>query len=64
MNETLKQEGVPATPYKLERAPGVGAPAYFIDPGLYVFKGNRILAVALGGSKGVEIAKIALARLP
>jgi hypothetical protein len=64
MNDNLKNSGVAATPYKLERAEGVGAPAYFIDPGLYVLKGNRILAVGLGGSKGVEIAKIALARMP
>ena len=64
MNDNLKQTGVAATPYKLERADGVGAPAYFIDPGLYVLKGNRILAVGLGGSQGVAIAKTALARMP
>jgi hypothetical protein len=64
MNDNLKQSGVAATPYKLERADGVGAPAYFIDPGLYVLKGNRILAVGLGGSQGVAIAKTALARMP
>ena len=64
MNDNLKQSGVAATAYKLERAEGVGAPAYFIDPGLYVLKGNRILAVALGGSQGVAVAKTALARMP
>ena len=47
----------------------MGAPAYFMDPGLYVFAGNRILAVALGGEQiggeqGIAIAKIALARIP
>lgn len=64
MNDNLKESGVAAVPYKLEPAPGVGAPAYFIDPGLYVLKGNVILAVGLGGPKGVAIAKTALARMP
>ena len=64
MNDDLEDAGAKAAPYKLERADGVGAPAYFIDPGLYVLKGNRILAVGLGGSKGVAIAKTALARMP
>jgi hypothetical protein len=50
--------------FTAEPAPGVGAPAYFIDPGLYVLKGNQILAVGLGGTKGVAIAKIALQRMP
>ena len=64
MNDRVKKGGIAAAPYKLERADGVGAPAYFIDPGLYVLKGNRILAVGLGGAQGVAIAKAALARMP
>jgi len=64
MNDNVKQQGVNAAPFVAEPARDVGAPAYFIDPGLYVLKGNRILAVGLGGSKGVAIAKIALARMP
>ena len=64
MNDNVKKSGVAATPYKVERADGVGAPAYFIDPGLYVLKGTRILAVGLGGAQGVAIAKTALARMP
>jgi hypothetical protein len=64
MNENVKNSGIAAEPFKLEPAPGVGAPAYFIDPGLYVLKGGRILAVALGGTKGVAVAKLAVSRLP
>ncbi|MEO8193741.1 MAG: hypothetical protein ABI681_07810 [Gemmatimonadales bacterium] len=64
MNESMKKAGVGMAQYTAEPARDVGAPAYFIDPGLYVLKGNRILAVGLGGTKGVEIAKVALARLP
>jgi hypothetical protein len=63
MNGNLKGSGVNMA-YKAEPARDVGAPAYFIDPGLYVLKGNQILAVGLGGSKGVAIAKTALARMP
>ena len=63
MNGRVKKSGLPAV-FEVEPAPGVGAPAYFIDPGLYVLKGSRILAVALGGEKGVAVAKIALARMP
>ena len=54
---------VGAIQFTAEPARDVGAPAYFIDPGLYVLTGNRILAVSLGGPKGVEIAKTALARM-
>jgi hypothetical protein len=64
MNDNVKKQGINAAPFAVEPARDVGAPAYFIDPGLYVLKGNRILAVGLGGSKGVAIAKIALARMP
>lgn len=64
MNDNLKKQGVGMVAFTAEPARDVGAPAYFIDPGLYVLKGNRILAVGLGGSQGVAIAKIALARMP
>jgi hypothetical protein len=64
MNESMKKSGVGMVSFTAEPAPGVGAPAYFIDPGLYVLKGNQILAVGLGGTKGVAIAKIALQRMP
>jgi hypothetical protein len=64
MNESMKKSGVGAVSFTAEPAAGVGAPAYFIDPGLYVLKGNNILAVGLGGPKGVAIAKTALPRMP
>ena len=64
MNDGVKKSGVPGVMFTVEKAPGVGAPAYFIDPGLYVLKGQQILAVGLGGEKGVAIAKTALARMP
>jgi len=65
MNDNLKKAGVgAAASFSAQKASGVGAPAYFIDPGLYVLKGTRILAVALGGDKGVAIAKIAYGRMP
>lgn len=65
MNDNLKKAGVgAAASFTAQKAPGVGAPAYFIDPGLYVLKGTRILAVALGGQQGVAIAKIAYGRMP
>jgi hypothetical protein len=64
MNESMKKAGAAAVQFTAEPARDVGAPAYFIDPGLYVLKGNRILAVGLGGEKGVAIAKTALARMP
>src|SRR5688572_5792073 len=64
MNENMKKGGVGAVQFTAEPARGVGAPAYFIDPGLYVFTGNRILAVALGGEKGIAIAKTAMGRIP
>jgi hypothetical protein len=65
MNDNLKKSGVGAVAsFSAEKATGVGAPAYFIDPGLYVLKGTRILAVGLGGDKGVALAKIAYGRMP
>ena len=64
LNEAMKKGGVGAVAFTAEPARGVGAPAYFIEPGVYVFTGNRILAVALGGEKGVAIAKTAVARMP
>jgi hypothetical protein len=65
MNDNLKKAGVGAiASFSAEKATGVGAPAYFIDPGLYVLKGTQILAVGLGGDKGVAIAKIAYGRMP
>jgi hypothetical protein len=63
INNNLKKSGLSAS-FTAEPAPDVGAPAYFIDPGLYVLKNTRILAVALGGEKGVAIAKTALPRMP
>ena len=64
LNEAMKKGGLAAVPFTAEPARGVGAPAYFIDPGVYVFTGNRILAVGLGGEKGIAIAKTAVARMP
>ena len=65
MNTNLQKAGVGAAAnFAAEKAQGVGAPAYFIDPGLYVLKGSRILAVALGGDQGVAVAKLAVQRLP
>ena len=64
LNESMKKSGVGAVQFTAEPARDVGAPAYFIDPGLYVLTGNRILAVSLGGPNGVAIAKTALARMP
>ena len=63
MNDNVKAQGVAATPFEAKRAPDVGAPAWFIDPGLYVFKDGKILAVGLGGSAGVALAKIAVGRM-
>ena len=64
MNESLKKSGVagPGSEFTAEPAAGLGAPAYFIDPGIYVFTRNRILAVGLGGNAGMELARIALKR--
>jgi len=64
INARMKKSGVGMVQFTADPAQGVGAPAYFIDPGLYVLKGNRILAVALGGAQGVAFAKTALARMP
>jgi hypothetical protein len=67
MNARLKKRGagIPGMPeFTATPAPGVGAPAYFIDPGLYALKGNTVLVVGLGGAKGVAIAKTALKRMP
>ena len=65
MNERMKKSGMGGVVnFTAEKAPGVGAPAYFIDPGLYVLKGKAVLAVGLGGEKGVSLAKIAVGRMP
>ncbi len=64
INANMKKSGVGMVQFTAEPARDVGAPAYFIDPGLYVLKGNRILGVGLGGEKGVAIAKAALPRIP
>jgi hypothetical protein len=63
MNEAMKKAGATGAPFVAEPASGLDAPAYFIDPGLYVLTGNRILAVGLGGNSGLELARIALKRL-
>jgi hypothetical protein len=63
MNESLKKAGATGAPFVAEPANGLGAPAYFIDPGLYVLTGNRILAIGLGGDAGMELARIALKRI-
>lgn len=62
MNESLKKSGAAGARFTAEPATGLGAPAYFIDPGIYVLTGNRILAVGLGGNAGMELARIALKR--
>lgn len=62
LNENMKKAGAGAV-FSAEPVKGLDAPAYFIDPGLYVLTGNRVLAVGLGGDAGVEIARIALKRI-
>ena len=65
VNERLKKKGVGGMmQFTVSKADGVGAPAYFVDPGLYVFKKNTVLVVGLGGAKGVAIARTALRRMP
>jgi len=65
----MKKRRLQTMPFTAEPARGVGAPAYFMDPGLYVLTGNRILVIALsgeqiGGEQGIAIARTALARIP
>ena len=63
MNESMKKTGVAAVSFTAEPATGLGVPAYFIDPGIYIFKGNRILSIGLGGNAGMDLARIALKRI-
>jgi hypothetical protein len=63
-NARLKKSGVGMLAFTATPAKDVGAPAYFIDPGLYVLKGNSVLVVVPGEPKGIAIAKTALKRMP
>jgi hypothetical protein len=60
LNENMKKAGgQESTPQKVAE---VGAPAYYIDPGLYVFQGGRVLVIGTDRPKAVAIAAKALPR--
>jgi hypothetical protein len=61
MNEKMKQAGA-TVDFTAERVKDVGAPAYFVDPGLYVLQGGRVLVIAAELPKAVAIAGKALPR--
>jgi hypothetical protein len=60
LNENMRKAGgTESTPEKVRE---VGAPAYYIDPSLFVFNGGRVLAIAAERPKAVAIAAKALPR--
>jgi hypothetical protein len=60
INQQMKQAGMKG--YALERVGEVGAPAYYLDLGLYVLQGERILVIGTDRPKAVAIAAKALPR--
>jgi hypothetical protein len=60
LNENMRKAGgTESTPQEVRE---VGAPAYYIDPSLFVFKEGRVLAIAADRPKAVAIAAKALPR--
>jgi hypothetical protein len=62
LNEALAKAGAKGEPFTAEPEQGVGAPAYYVDPGLYVLKGARILMIGCDRPLAVRIASKALPR--
>jgi hypothetical protein len=60
MNAKMKKAGLPE--YTIERVAEVGAPAYYLQLGLYVLQGERVLMIASGRPTAVAIAAKALPR--
>jgi hypothetical protein len=60
MNEKMKKAGMQE--YSVQRVGEVGAPAYFVDLGLYVLQGTRILLIGTDRPKAIAIAAKALPR--
>jgi hypothetical protein len=60
MNEAMKQAG--GKEFTVQRVGEVGAPAYFVDLGLYVLQGTRILLIGTDRPKAIAIAAKALPR--
>ena len=61
MNASLKKSGLEAG-YKAEAVQGVGGPAYYIDPSLFVLVNDRVLGIAAPQRQAVAIAAKALPR--
>ena len=61
LNENMRKAGGKA--FTLQRVGEVGAPAYFLDVGLYVFKGEKVLMISADYPDAVAIAAKALPRL-
>ncbi|HEY7634298.1 MAG TPA: hypothetical protein VH763_02025 [Gemmatimonadales bacterium] len=60
LNKAMKEAG--GMEFQAQRVENVGAPAYFVDPGLYVLQGGRVLVIAADRPKAVAIAAKALPR--
>jgi len=60
LNKAMKEAG--GMEFTAQRVGEVGAPAYFVDPGLYVLQGGRVLVIAADRPKAVSIAAKALPR--
>lgn len=60
INEKMQESGLEG--YKVEKVADLGAPAYYADLGLYVFKAGRVLLIGTGRPKAVAIAAKALPR--
>jgi hypothetical protein len=61
MNESLKKSGLKAV-FEAEAVQGVGGPAYYVDPSLFVLVKDRVLGIAAPRPQAVEIAAKALPR--
>ena len=62
LNESMKKVGAKGPPFEAERTRELNAPAYFVDPGLYVLKGGRVLVIAIEQQQALAIAAKALPR--
>jgi hypothetical protein len=62
LNEAITKAGGKGPPFIAEPEQGVGAPAYYMDPGLYVLKGARVLMIGCERPQALRIAATALPR--
>ncbi|HJR62611.1 MAG TPA: hypothetical protein VJ803_02855 [Gemmatimonadaceae bacterium] len=62
MNDRLEKAGAKGEPFTAEPVPELKDPAYYVDPGLYVLKGDQVLVLGIDRPRALLVAAKAVPR--